>query len=352
MRTRTIQQSTGEGSPSLRFAFFVVTGALLLAATVLIARAEEPIASQTGWRVKIREAAVVQGGVVLLGEIADVLGADPKGEWEQMARTELWPSPPGDKPMIIGKSKLREALEYYMGDAVNLCILPSSLVLQQGGKVFQRDDMARLVAESLSPQAAAMQVALGQGNRQVDIELREYRLPAYVFLRDSTSDLAVELVSGTLQAGRNSLYFRERFLDGSEGRTLTGSVFVDVWTTVPAAARPLNRGEEVTPKDVTYVRKNLAYLEGEVWDALGGPRRIIAPVGMSQVLYEKNLETLPMVKRGDAVQLVFQGTNIRLEVPAEALADGGYGESIPVRNLESKREVYARVQDAVTVTVQ
>jgi flagella basal body P-ring formation protein FlgA len=42
---------------------------------------------------------------------------------------------------------------------------------------------------------------------------------------------------------------------------------------------------------------------------------------------------------------------VRLEVPAEALADGRVGEMIRVRNLQSERVVSAKVEDSGTVTV-
>ncbi len=48
--------------------------------------------------------------------------------------------------------------------------------------------------------------------------------------------------------------------------------------------------------------------------------------------------------------LVYEGKNMRLTTKAEALADGVAGESIPVRNVQSKRELYGVVRDAETVT--
>jgi flagella basal body P-ring formation protein FlgA len=60
---------------------------------------------------------------------------------------------------------------------------------------------------------------------------------------------------------------------------------------------------------------------------------------------------MPLIAQGSRVSLVFEGPSIRLEVPAEALEDGRTGRSIMVRNLQSDKEILARVKDKNTVVV-
>ena len=55
--------------------------------------------------------------------------------------------------------------------------------------------------------------------------------------------------------------------------------------------------------------------------------------------------------KGHKVTLLYEGKHILLKVRGETMADGVVGESIPVRNLESKKELYGIVQDASTVSV-
>jgi flagella basal body P-ring formation protein FlgA len=74
-------------------------------------------------------------------------------------------------------------------------------------------------------------------------------------------------------------------------------------------------------------------------------------VGQGQVIYTENLEAVPVIAEGDEVRLVFEGRNVRLEVPAEAMGDGRVGQMIKVMNLESERVVSAKVRDETTVTV-
>ena len=75
-------------------------------------------------------------------------------------------------------------------------------------------------------------------------------------------------------------------------------------------------------------------------------------VGVDQVIRLSDIEPVPVIAKGDKVNLVFEGENLRLQVKAEALSDGGVGQKIQVRNLQSKRKILATVQDAETVLVR
>ena len=79
-----------------KFSFFlptpVVLGVILglgLVFWAMYAKAE----AQAEWRIKIMDAAVVNGSNVLLGEIAEPLGNYPQKDWDELKNKELWPSP-------------------------------------------------------------------------------------------------------------------------------------------------------------------------------------------------------------------------------------------------------------------
>lgn len=315
--------------------------ALLLAASqVFVATAK---GSETGWRLQILDAAVVQGTVVRLGEIARPLGGMDELTWHKMATLELWPAPERRlRPMSISKVKLQAALEKHLGDNVHRCILPSSIVIQRGGGLVFEEALKNEIVNTLTATAASL------GG---EAEFRDFRLPEFLFLRDPANTVKVECVGAELTAGRVSLRLRELAMDGSLQRTATCSVFMDLWRKVPVAMRPLNRGDAISKSSVGWARKNAAYLRSDIWDGKGGPWRIRTTTGKDEVIYTADLEPLPLVTRGDLVTMVYQGQNVRLEVPAEALGEGGYNQSIPVRNMQSQVQVYARVVDGKTVQV-
>lgn len=315
--------------------------ALLLG--LLLAVAAWAAMPEVAWRIKIREAAIISGERVLLREIATPVGKIDREAWAELGSRELWQAPPQPhKPMLINKPRLKEALSQYLGDMVELCMLPSSLAIQQGGGVVLQDELVRLVVNSLTAKAATL------GGEP---ELKDPQTPAYMFLADPANQLDIELAAQNFKPGRVSLRIREIALDGRVVNRISASIQMDLWKTVPAAARPINPNEEILPKDVTFIRKNLAYTRDETWDGKGGPWRVKRPIGAGEPFFVSNLEPVPLIKRGDAVTLVFRGKHVHLQVPAVAMTEGGYNESITVRNLQTKVQVHAHILDAKTVQV-
>jgi flagella basal body P-ring formation protein FlgA len=108
----------------------------------------------------------------------------------------------------------------------------------------------------------------------------------------------------------------------------------------------------VTPDLITWKNQNMAYLGNRAWDGKGGPWRVVAPIGTGQPIMKSSIEPAPVIARGDKVSLVYNGKNLKLIVPVESLEDGGVGQTITVRNLQSQRKVIATVVDAQTVLVR
>ncbi len=306
------------------------------------APAAEVPGSQTAWRLRVREAAVVRGDVVRLGDIALPLGGMAEPEWQRLAATPLWAAPdtPG-KPLQINKQRLGAALRESLGPLADACILPNSLAIQRDGAVLYEDDLRALVVRTLTPQ---INLLGGHG------ELTDFRLPAYAFTAHDGQSVAMEGV--TVAPGRIGLRFAIKELDGSTVRRFTGSAWLDLWMDVPCAARPLNKGDAVTPDALTFASANLAYQKGAVWDGKGGPWQVIRSIGASQPIMAADLAPLAAVRQGDKVSLVYRKGNVQLSLPVEALQDGGPGDTIAVRNLESKKQIYATVIDSKTVTTK
>jgi flagella basal body P-ring formation protein FlgA len=295
------------------------------------------------WRLVVRSAACVRGDVVRLGDVAVVHGEMDPDEWSKLADTVLWQAPKrGERPQVVDRNSLKRLFVRILGDVGYFCVYPDRLTIQRGGEVLDEIGLRKLIVDYLTPRIQALQEFRGE------VELTEFSMPEYVFL-DDRFDTATVQAAGRIKPGRVSLRITVAGPDGTKRRQVAASVFVNVYKPTPVAARPLNRGDQLTPDVVTYKRKNLAYLAGPVWSGKGGPWRLTRSVGTSQVIYAGSLEAKPKIASGDKVLLKYIGKHIQLSVPAKALADGRVGEVIPVENLQSSREVLARVQDSETV---
>lgn len=298
--------------------------------------------ADTGWRIRILDAAVVNGPMVTLGEIGQVHGAPPPGVWERLANRPLWPAPSEQgKPLQVNRSRLSQALREALGEVADRCLLPSSMAIQSGGAVLREDDLRALVVRELTPRLRAL---------PGDAELEDFRLPAYAFLAHPGQSVALE--TGRIGPGRLPLRFAVLEVDGTAVRRFTGTVMVNLWADVPCAAQPINRGDKVGPDQITWIRKNLTFVRGELWDGRGGPWEARKAVGTGQPILISDLGPVTAIRRGAVVTLVYARGAVRLAVKAEALADGGTGDTIPVRNLQTKKQIYAEIMDADTVQVK
>lgn len=304
---------------------------------------ELPMLEDGDWRLKIMPAAVTNTDNVLLGDIAVPLGKMDGSLWTSLKDKPLWAAPPEEgKPLQINRNKLSQALREALGaDYSGRCILPTSLAIQRGGVVFREEDLRRYVVNSLTPQMAAM---------PGEAELTEFKLPEYIFLAHGGQQ--VQLEPGKLTPGRVPLRFAIQEADGTALRRVSGTAKLTLWITAPAAARPLNKGETLTPDAVTFMRVNASQMKDVPWDGQGGPWQVIRSVGKGEPILQSDLASKMMVRRGNILTLKYERGNLKMTIQAEALADGEPGATIPVRNLQTKKQVYATVKDGSTVEIR
>ena len=300
-------------------------------------------AADLRWRIEVLPAAAVQGDTVRLGDVARPVGEPDAEAWQRLAGVELFPAPAdAGKRGTISRDNLGALLARLLGPQAGLCLLNGQLVVQRGGRVVLEDELARRAVEYLTPRLKGL---------PGETSLRDWYLPAYVFLEDQGGTVDFELGSD-LAAGRLTLRILERVPGGQNWKRFNATVFVDQWTTVPAASTPLNRGDALVPDKISFARVNLAYLKGKPWDGRTFGLRLTKAVGQGQPLLMQDLEEAPAVAKGARLELVFQGRSVQLSTPAVALADGKIGQSIPVQNVQSGRQVLAVVRDSQTVVVQ
>ncbi|MBN1404631.1 MAG: flagellar basal body P-ring formation protein FlgA [Opitutales bacterium] len=74
-------------------------------------------------------------------------------------------------------------------------------------------------------------------------------------------------------------------------------------------------------------------------------------VGAGQVLYWRDIQAKPMLKRGQVVDAIASEGALRIATKAMVLEDGREGEFISVRNLSSNKDIQARILNERTVQV-
>jgi len=319
----------------------VLAACALVAFALVLASPAHAVEMRQGWWLQIKNAACAHGPKVLLGDIAVPQGEMPAATWKELAVRPLWNAPerPGHQT-ALSRERLLALLRFHAEDMADACALPTQIVVQRGGKVIAGTDISQSVVDFLT--------AKGQ-TFSGELELKDLHGPDYIFLANDRDHLEIKS-SSPLKPGRVNLLLEVTAGDGKALRRYAASVFVNVWRALPVPTRPLNRLQQVDLANVAFKRRNLAFNQ-DAWDGTGGPWRMVRSVGTDQVIHLADLEPVPVISKGDKISLVFEGNNIHLQVKAEALADGGIGQKIQVRNLQSGRKITGTVQNAETVIV-
>ncbi len=129
--------------------------------------------------------------------------------------------------------------------------------------------------------------------------------------------------------------------------------YVEVMLPVVVLKHPLPRHAIIKAEDLATERRPLTRLAKDVVfkpeEAIGLRTKISLRAG--KVLRRSAIEVAPVIKRGSLVRIIAEGKNFTVTAIGEARQDGRPGEIIRVRNLSSKREIFAQVIDEKTVKV-
>ncbi|NCD25586.1 MAG: flagellar basal body P-ring formation protein FlgA [Deltaproteobacteria bacterium] len=303
-----------------------------------------PVWAGAEGRLFVAAAVCVDGPVISLGQLVRAEGGEAAGVLARIGAEPLLAAPKFDGARAnLSGPKLRDLIMARFGPDLPEIVVPDRVQVQRGGQVIDGLGVRPLVDKVLTQSLAHL---------EGEVVIRDYRLPDHLFVPEKAPVQVRIAPVGPLAPGRTSLRLEAVTASGKVARTFTGTVFVDVWKTVPCAARVLNRGNILEPELVTFARKNLAFLPRLPWDGRDLPLRVTSAVGTNQVIYADAVEPIPVIQKGASVTLTYEGRTLKLSVPAESLEDGSIGSVIRVRNMQSGKVVAARVLDANTVRTQ
>ncbi len=175
-----------------------------------------------------------------------------------------------------------------------------------------------------------------------DLEVTVRSLDSRLRLRRCQAPLEIFWSPGSRQQGATSVGVA---CEGDKPWKLYVRVDIRLLREVAVAARPLVRGDVLSRDDVRMVRKDVSRISGGYFDdataLVGYELRQSVPAG--RMLYSRMLQRPKLVRRGDKVTVLAVVGGLEVRVMGQALADGGKGQMIRVRNLSSKRVVQGEV---------
>jgi flagella basal body P-ring formation protein FlgA len=152
----------------------------------------------------------------------------------------------------------------------------------------------------------------------------------------------------------SSMLIRCRFETGSTAPAPWSiSVHAQLWADVWAAQEPMETGELFNPGKLTQQRCDVLH-EHDALPATFNDRDYLLTraVPAGRPLVWRDLARRPLVRRGETVEVSAIDGSLTVTVKALAIQNGGRGDLILVRNIDSKKEFTAVVVDENRVLVR
>lgn len=172
-------------------------------------------------------------------------------------------------------------------------------------------------------------------------------------LRLASCDAPLEAFSDNLDFSSSRLTVGVR----CEG-TKTWKVYVPVqinrFAKIAVATQTLKLDQPLQAEHLAFVERKLEDVgRGYIFTPEQGKGQIVKQtVFAGTPVYVSALKAAPLVKRGEHVIIVANTQGLTVKMAGAALADGGLGQTVKVKNLSSARTIEARVVDYAMVEVQ
>ena len=142
-------------------------------------------------------------------------------------------------------------------------------------------------------------------------------------------------------------------INGKEYGRIRMSGDLQLYGEVLCTTRRIKRHTILAGNDIRVIRRNISMLGPDLikLTEMAVGMRLKTSLRAGAVLFAHQLESPPLIKRGDLVTIQVKSDNIRITVQGEARNPGAMGELIRVKNLMSRKEIFAKVLDSGTVEV-
>ena len=228
------------------------------------------------------------------------------------------------------------------------CFILLSPALAAGSKAsnttLQRDDLEKVFGQLVTRN----ELFVSQ-----DVEIKNFSCdPCQLPIPKGTVDYLIISQARINQLGKETIT-ADILVDGiTQGRVkMNGDVHL--FGEVVCAAETLQRHHILHADDLLTIRRDISMLGP---DFISSPKLAIGTelkttLRPGSIIYKRFLKKPKIVKRGDVVSIMAQTNRLKIRVPGRIESDGSVGDLIRVKNLMSRKEVYARVINSEEVRV-
>jgi len=278
----------------------------------------------------LKEEVVVRGGNIFLSDLASSL--------LDLSDLSLGVSPLPGRERTLSKNYIQARVK----------TLDDNLILVGPDRIKIRRESQPLEVEKVVGIAREAILKSFKGGENVRIEL--VRAPSDIHLPAGEVNYKV---SGIRDRGRQSLCQVEIEVDGERIREVEAIFEVKRFGQVVVAKHKLNRDQLLAPDNLKIELREITTLKSpftRIEDVTS--LRASTFIREGDIITSKMVEIPPLIERGEIITILVEEGPVSITALGKSLGDGMKGEILRVRNLDSKREIAAKVFDEKTVVVE
>lgn len=126
-----------------------------------------------------------------------------------------------------------------------------------------------------------------------------------------------------------------------------------IWRDVWVARSYLKRGELVADSQIEQERRDILSLHEPLAEFSAGDTSLELSESLQpgSPLLARSVKVHPVIRRGQSADALVQEGSLSITMKVEALEDGAPGQTIRVRNSQSRRDIHGKVLDEKTILV-
>jgi len=291
-------------------------------------------------KIMVRETSLVQGGEILLGEVAQIESGTFLKETLQTMVLENSPKP--GKIKQLNKNRLISLIQSQPG-------LPENILIEAPEKIYVKRDSQQISSQKVREQVDTF---LAEYFADREYELEQLVVKDLGLYPQGAVDLSGMSQTSIDKKGNLSLVM-DVLIEGNLEDRIRISGKVAVFENILCAVRDLPKEKQISKEDVYFARKNLFSLRGDVVleNRLAEGKILKKSVKKDDYIKFSSLEENPLIQKGDIVTLVAKSRNLLIVTTGISQEDGYADKLIKVENIGSGKIVRGIVKEGSTVEV-
>ena len=294
-------------------------------------------------RVMLKKNADIKVSDIFLRDIASIFGKDKKTV-AKLSSVFIKSCPENEKTVTVNRFEVERRLKT---SGVNLQDIQFSGMMSTTVEI-----VSGLQVTNPLKAAVSSYVKDYYSNQDVELKIDFKHLPS--ISKDDAVSSSFKVIPASNQGYENKVVF---VVGAYRAKTLNKkypvSVDISIYRNVLIASRKIDRQENLLPQDFITMKREVSDMRHEPvlsFDELQG-NRAAKQILQGKVLTRNRLEPIPAVQQGDVVTITTSDNTFSITTLGRARKSGGVGEIIPVVNLNSRRQINARIIDNSTVMV-